>query len=525
MSGNVATTNTVTCDDLRSYSAMIVKRGSTNNLRGGFAGDGEQCSVQITSHSDQTNADTNTKNYLRMHMSYGIGGTSTLAFTGVDNAVERAISVANGNVKIQGIALPTTDNDLANKAYADSKLSTYFNVNEPAKALVIDPLSGLNNWVPAGDGLSFVVDGDVSPFTNPSAGGVGVGTVDVDGITLTAGAISSDQRVLIINASGGANLTQNAAAMNGVYVLTLVTGVLCTFTRSADLDSIAVSPDPDGIQKGDYVLVSNAAATHHGMGFFLNSETTGFGNTDNGTNNQDWVQFASHTSEGYGPPIHNDADTVSIRGATNGSDENRPITAGAAITGQAIIGDRIGRADTAFIINGTANTLGESGVSATIATVVTTLKIPDLAAPGLSGGTTNITFASNSELKFDGTTHDNNILQEKCTVAKAAAGSTPLVLGAGTFKYDTVQAIGAVNIQTEGFDQGVTSIETGPGVLLDAVAVPVGFAGNDNEGRFYLSAYKIAGVSADECRFSIFNFNKSTHATLANKANPLVTFT
>ena len=287
--------NAFNSDDLSLYCKSIFNRLGTLNVRGGFAGNGNDCNLTLTSHANVDQA-TNSANYIKIVMNYATGGASTFSCLGIDNNVERSVSAAGGNLKMQGLAQPIDDNDLANKQYVDGLMGSGFvTIIDPAKALVNEVINGLTNYVANANGLEFTVIGNEGPFSSPIDGGAGVGSVVVDGYTLPVVADNtSDERILFTNVTGnGSSSFENPSAMNGVYVLTGVSGGDLTFERTSDMSTIALPGSTVGIQQGDYIIIRNSGSSFsHGIGFFLNSSPTALGNVDGATTNQYWQQFA-----------------------------------------------------------------------------------------------------------------------------------------------------------------------------------------------------------------------------------------
>ena len=468
---------------MSTFGTMTTKQLVGKGVQGAFMGNGNDCNMVITAHDNSTAA-LNAAKYVKLELTYGATGTSTLAVTefsgtnAADSAVSRAATLAN--LKISGIADPTAAQDVATKAYVDSHINDILNVRESVKAYTATQVSGQNNYAYTAGAGTITFDATAAGFSNAQAGV----SLDVDGITLAIG-----QRILFVNAEGGGVGTGDDA--DGVYTLTSVGGAgtfTSVFTRGTDLNTFP-------IEKGQFVLVE-AGAGHAGQGHFLNGDVAG------NTTAQPWIIFSTTSVQNFITPIVQRGANYTVAGDIAGGDEGKVLIGGT--NGQDGVGQwsyTVGKAGNAFVIEGTDCTVTEGATfTATTVTGVT-----------LVGPVTLITATTSAT--FDSTGGETLTYGDKHTFATGSTGTAAFALPSIT----QARAKGCPTVLTDTFlDAGGTQF--GGGLLLDQ-RVNFNGATNAHGGKYLLCPHN-AGGSGNSVSLDIIKFDNSGAGIIVAQLTP-----
>lgn len=462
----------VNAPNVTGWATMFNNATSVLTVRGAFAGDGVDCNLRVSSH-DNTDVDLNAGSFIQGTLEWATGGASTWKWQewaqanagSVTATPDRDIDESGGNLKIQGLAQPTADNDAANKAYVDSKVNNMFDILDPVQTI------SDGDQTPTYDGVAGTVvvnTGTAGNFTTPLTGPE---RITCDGFELNASLSSLQKRILFRGSKGAAVGTGNDS--DGLYELTSVVSdgggqFNVTFTR------VLLLPQTAPITKGKFVLINGNTANAKGNGYVLNADVA----DQNAP--EPWILFSTQHELNFIAPIENIAGDYTVAGDSGGAQQFLPLVAGSGgASGVASFSSTVGNSAQTFDLHGTTITLNDATAVVVNATTSVTITAP------------TTVFTAATTLTFDATGGTSELYGDTHIFgnSESDAGTQPT---AGLPTYATVKQLGCVAPTTTEFAVAAAAT-VGNGILFDT---KTDFAGtNTNEGVFYLAPH-YAGSSA-----------------------------
>ena len=496
----------MTATDVTNFGKLHLKSMETNLVKAGYVG--AATSLKIDAR-DKTNAANNAANSVQAELKYGSTGTSTLEFTKIGAG---AAGNTAPNVLISGIAEPTEIHNLANKKYVDDQSTELFSVHQETVASCNGELT-INSYTPGtADGntpseIFFMIQSGVP---NGGASGFTLGDdLDADcrcdGVLITAGAESNNNRVLILNSSNGwASSTGNQ--MDGIYFVESCSGMggvdqEVTLKRTSDMrifNPVPTPPAPAQWDKGEFVITSGGTV-RAGNGYTL-TETV-ISPTDAANNK--WVLFSTQRDLTFVEPIVFRSGAWAIGGALatppgagNGADEGKLLVAGSgqgAGTGGCTFEYSMGQTTQVFTINAadvTINDLGSSSYTNTGGNANDTFEVqtPDFKLTSTNGITLDSLGGSAERVQFFG---------KSLQFSKRTGGNVPITNGGNPPTRESSIADGHLMPTTATFNHNVEKY--GNGIVWGSRQEFAG-AGNTNGGRYYMGPHnKVNSVDNSSC--------------------------